>query len=349
MAINVYTGLMGSGKTYEVVSNIIVPALAAGRRVVSNIEGLQVEKILDYVDKKFNPEKVGELVVVDDAEVKRGTFFPVDDKTKFSTVKDGDLVCIDEAWKFWPAGSQLLPTHMEFFRKHRHYVDEKGVACDLALMIQDISDLHRSLKNVVEMTFRTEKLKSLGASKKYRVEFYSGSRPTAKNRVGYHLHSYNTEIFPLYQSYSGGTGKEVQVDDRQNIFKAYKTLLIYGIPLLLIAFGYSIYWLYSWSTQYNEKDNKKPKTEVSQTSVPVVNAPPVVQPPQQSSDWRIVGQISMGEPKVVLQNSSGAIRIEHPSNFKGEGLSYNGTIDGKQVSRYNYSNQNSGFNLGDKK
>jgi zona occludens toxin len=37
MAIKVYVGLMGSGKSYEVVSNVIVPALGRGRRVISNI------------------------------------------------------------------------------------------------------------------------------------------------------------------------------------------------------------------------------------------------------------------------------------------------------------------------
>jgi zona occludens toxin len=35
MAINAYTGLMGSGKSYEVVSSVILPAVKSGRRVVS--------------------------------------------------------------------------------------------------------------------------------------------------------------------------------------------------------------------------------------------------------------------------------------------------------------------------
>ena len=47
MAINAYTGLMGSGKTYEVVSSVVLPALLKGRRVVSNIEGLDYEEIAD--------------------------------------------------------------------------------------------------------------------------------------------------------------------------------------------------------------------------------------------------------------------------------------------------------------
>lgn len=37
MPINIYTGLMRSGKSYEVVSEVIVPAIRKGRRVVTNV------------------------------------------------------------------------------------------------------------------------------------------------------------------------------------------------------------------------------------------------------------------------------------------------------------------------
>ena len=40
MAINVYTGLPGSGKSYEVVSEVIAKQVAAGRRIVTNIDGI---------------------------------------------------------------------------------------------------------------------------------------------------------------------------------------------------------------------------------------------------------------------------------------------------------------------
>ena len=49
MAIKAYTGIMGSGKTYEVVSEVIRTALAQGRRVVSNIAGLNYEAFVDLL------------------------------------------------------------------------------------------------------------------------------------------------------------------------------------------------------------------------------------------------------------------------------------------------------------
>ena len=41
MAISAYVGLPGHGKSYEVVKSVIIPAIASGRRVVSNIYGLK--------------------------------------------------------------------------------------------------------------------------------------------------------------------------------------------------------------------------------------------------------------------------------------------------------------------
>ncbi|HGW7889845.1 TPA: zonular occludens toxin domain-containing protein, partial [Escherichia coli] len=44
MAISAYVGVPGSGKSFEVVRSVIIPAVAQGRRVVSNIYGLNAEK-----------------------------------------------------------------------------------------------------------------------------------------------------------------------------------------------------------------------------------------------------------------------------------------------------------------
>ena len=43
MAISAYVGVPGSGKSYEVVKSVILPAIATGRRVVSNVYGLDKE------------------------------------------------------------------------------------------------------------------------------------------------------------------------------------------------------------------------------------------------------------------------------------------------------------------
>ena len=197
MPINVYTGLMGSGKTYECVSSVIVPALSKGRRVVSNIENLQVDAIREFVSKnyKMDLEKVGELLCVTNDEVKTPNFYP-DGTDKESVVSPGDIVCLDEAWNFYGTSAKLLENSMNFFRMHRHYVDpETKVSCDIVLMVQSISDLHRSLKIVVEFTFVFTKLKTLGLNSRYRVELWQGYKTAIKARVSWETKKYDKRFF----------------------------------------------------------------------------------------------------------------------------------------------------------
>ena len=75
MSIKAYVGRMSSGKTYEVVSVVILGALARGRRVVSNIAGLDYPSMLDaLVADGGPPEKVDELVQIEHAKVLEPNF-----------------------------------------------------------------------------------------------------------------------------------------------------------------------------------------------------------------------------------------------------------------------------------
>lgn len=60
MAIEVYTGLLSGGKSYEVVASVILPAIEQGRRVVKNVDGINEELIRAHLVKvrKANPEPV---------------------------------------------------------------------------------------------------------------------------------------------------------------------------------------------------------------------------------------------------------------------------------------------------
>jgi zona occludens toxin len=49
MPITAYTGLMGSGKSYECVSSVIVPAIKKGRRVVTNVDGIDSDAMTNSI------------------------------------------------------------------------------------------------------------------------------------------------------------------------------------------------------------------------------------------------------------------------------------------------------------
>ncbi|VVE74035.1 Zonular occludens toxin [Pandoraea anapnoica] len=337
MAINAYTGLMGSGKSYEVVSSVIVPAVIAGRRVVTNIDGIQPDLIREHcIDvRKADPDALGEIVPVTNDDVQRDDFFP--DETKpdaQSVVKPGDLVAIDEAWNFWSVGNKLKPEHMRFFRMHRHYVHpESGVACDVALMIQSIGDLHRQLRAVVEITFVTKKLKELGLTSNYRVELYDGGKVTRSNRIDIFTKRYSKAIFPLYQSYAGGKGKERAIDRRQNVLLNKRLwftvigMIAIGTMSVRFLIGYFTGGVTGATTQQTRTaDITSPSSASDSTSAPSLN------PPVFSSEWRIAGSYSVGNDRyVVVVNNDGRLRVESPSAFSLDGIARIGSIDDQRV------------------
>lgn len=373
MAINCYTGLMGSGKTYEVVSSVIVAAVCAGRRVVTNIDGIDNDAIKAYCcEKKGVPlEKCGEVWKVSDDAVKSRNFFPFEKKVitdsngEFVTlytdngtfVQCGDLVCIDEAWKFWGTGTKVLPEHAVFFREHRHFVHrDTNVSCDLVLMVQDIGDLVRTLKVVVEMTFRTEKCKSLGLNKRYSVRQWEGWKAKKGPVVN---KTYDPEIFPLYSSYSGGVGKEIVVDGRQNILKRPFFLLSFVVSL--VAIGYSIYFLLGF---FHPKKAAPVAASASVAVAPVAAgaAAPSVSPAggvppggfakaagsgggagasggRYSTEWRIVGVVRRdGKVFVAVKSADMPLRLEPAGGFLFvDGRPVSGEIDGQRVTGFSGS------------
>lgn len=333
MPINAYTGLPGSGKSYECVASVIITAVAKGRRVVTNVDAIDSDAIRAYVHEKQGVpyEKLGEVVHCSNDDVFKPEFLP--HGTAVDTfVQSGDLVCIDEAWRFWGTDQKICTEHKIFFREHRHYAHPvTGVTCDLVLMAQDIGDLHRILKTVVELSFRTTKIKSLGLNKIYRIEMWEGWKQTAKARADVMNKKYDPEIFALYSSYAGGTGNEVQVDDRQNILKNPKVWFF----LFMIVFGGATA---IWGVLHFFNRGAAPAPVVQSppsASQPAPNIAPPAPSQVLSTEWRIAGEIVVdGQRQVVLLNTDGVIRYEHPSNFQNSGRVMTGQLDGQRVSTF---------------
>lgn len=338
MAINAYTGLQGSGKSYEVVSSVIIPAIAQGRRVVTNIDGIDERLIHGHllgINKSTNPAKLGTVIYIPNDRILETAFFPDEEHPEIeAVVQPGDLVAIDEAWRFWPAdGGKLSHEHMQFFRMHRHYTHpETGVACDVALMIQDISGLHRSVKNVVEFSFRTTKHKMLGLSKRYRVEVFEGYKQQRTNAISRYQKDYDPAVFPLYRSYSNGNGTEAAIDGRINVFKrwwVWPALVV--VPVLFFGGVWYLYRFFS-ATGHPTGVTASAKAETA-GAMPVT--PQSISPPTFSQVWRAAGIVTVqGMPYVVLSGPTGRMRLEHPSNFMNSGSLLIGHVDGETITAF---------------
>lgn len=346
MAINCYVGLMGTGKSYEVVSSVVVPAIRAGRRVVSNIAGLNNDAVREYCAAKFELEvdQLGEVVNVTDEQVRAPEFFPdhsvAQGVSSATIVLPGDLVAIDEAYKIWGTDEKISSAHRVFFREHRHYTHpETGVSCDLVLMTQDITDLHRSLRVVVGNSFKTHKAKGVGLDNVYTITMWEGWKQQAKYIVKDWTKTYDPAIFPLYKSYSGTKqGKELNADSRMNIFAdgRLRTKII-----VLVLVGLFILWrLGSWWWGKTHPQADRPATGSPAVVVPAVEpsakalAKPSVPSTNYSPDVRIAGSMAAnGAAYVVLVGPSG-VRLVPETGFGGIGFAQSGIVDGRVVTRF---------------
>src|SRR5437764_152067 len=115
MAVTAYVGEPGSGKTYEVVTEVVLPALREGRRVVSNIRGLHYDEMKAYlmVDCTVAEEALGELVLVDVEDPGKPNFFYTEAQPE-SVVRPGDLVVLDECWRWFGKGMTINKAMFEF-------------------------------------------------------------------------------------------------------------------------------------------------------------------------------------------------------------------------------------------
>ena len=340
MPINVYTGLMRSGKSYEVVSQVIIEAIAQGRRVVTNVDGISNDLVRAYVSekKKLDIDKLGIVSHVKNEDVFKEDFFPFyDDHHGEHTdtfCQPGDLVCIDEAWRFWGSDCKLHKNHKSFFLEHGHFTHaETHVACDLVLMIQDMGTLHRFLKAVVAFSFRTHKKVSLGMGSTYSVTMWEGSKQTRATEIGNWVRRYDKEVFPLYSSFKGGAeGKTVNVDSRQNILANKRLWFVVALCLVGGAFSFRNLW------RFFHPVDSKPLVAAS-------GANPGAPLPQQgravagvaafSSEWRYVGELRIGaDAFAIVTNEVGRIRLESPSVFSGRGLAAVGLVDGGRVTSF---------------
>ncbi|WP_089166477.1 zonular occludens toxin domain-containing protein [Caballeronia sordidicola] len=351
MAINAYCGIMGSGKSYEVVQGPLLDAIAKGRRVVTNVDGINEDAIHDFLEKadRGGGGDFGAVVHVRTEDLLVPGFFPVEVESASGAVitpgfiQPGDLLVVDEAWKLWQASAKITDEHMAFFRMHRHFTHAvTGVACDVVLMIQDIGDLHRKIKSVVELSFRMHKLKSIGMASGYRVEQYEGWKQNAKTRVAVYVRKYRKEIFPLYKSYAGPGGTEAVVDKRQNIL-ANKFYVV--LALLCVTFVVGGLW-YSWWFFHHRPGAKSgaPAVAMAGAAVPAsavavgasgLAAATALEKPAFSENWRVVGGYAgPGRSWVVVADVSGRLRVESPSMFQNAGVARVGMIDGERVATF---------------
>jgi zona occludens toxin len=229
---------------------------------------------------------------------------------------------------------------MNFFRMHRQFVNaDSGVTCDVALITQDISDIHRQIRYVVEETYRMTKLTVVGLSNRYRVDVYSRYK-IVKTPLRSYQRTYESKYFPLYSSHSqksadSANAREVNIDKRGNILGG--KLFIFVLPALLLL---SIFALYkAWAFFHPAAKPKETINNAQAGAVPVASSSLPQTPNGQStskfSTWKMHGFYTVkGIVTVVLVDESGAYRFVHNPDFAISGLDQKVYVDGQPANNW---------------
>ena len=343
MAITAYTGPPGSGKSHALVREVILKAVFAGRRVVSNIDGLKPDAIRAYCLEREDrwkvdhADKLGEVVVFHGEDAQLAGFWPTEATERageVTFVRPGDLVCFDEWAMFFPSGakSDAAQRVEDFMRWHRHLTHEDGHATDLAIATQSITDFHRRHRPLLSRSYSFKKLTAVGAKGSYTWHVFDGR--LQKNSYDTGTGRYDPEVFPLYSSSTAaGQGKhtELQTNRKETIWGGWKAWAVIASFPVLLAVGL---WL-TWSA-YSDMAGEDPLADGAAglnavQGVPAAAAPMPVAPPV--SDWRIAGSVTAdGGVWVVVQRKSGEVRMLRPDGFDFDGgRPVRGSVDGQMV------------------
>jgi zona occludens toxin len=295
MPLKAYVGLPRAGKSYEVVTQVILPALRQGRRVVSNIAGLNYEAFCSILySEGISQDKIGTILHIEHDAVKDPNFWRTDFDNAAGTqtvIQPGDLVALDEIWRFWKKRGDIQPRCMNFMRMHGHMSHPiTGLTCEIALITQSIRDINENIRDVIQETFQCIKNTKLGSEKSYIVQIYQrGSTAKVDAIRTLPPRFYKSEFFPLYKSHSqhkegDAQAQEKNPDTRSSILKgAFFTVVI---PAALVCGAIGVWWL--WGFFHPVPVEPVPESTAQNTTTTgaqVINNPQ----PAVNEQWCVVG------------------------------------------------------------
>jgi zona occludens toxin len=297
MSIYAYVGMPRSGKSYSAVENQILPAVKAGRKVVTNIP------LNREAWDKLGIEGVQQLLVDFPLQKVKGNPDLI-----FDYVTPGCVFVLDEVWNIWPSGEKVnkVPdAYKKLLAEHGHMVDEAGNSMQIVLVVQDLGNIGAFAQRLCEMTFVHTKLTSVGMGGTFRTDVYNGPirgpQYPVSLRLRHLLGTYTADIYDLYKSHmyskSATAGaNEKNIDKRGNIWR--RPAFIFGIPVCL-----AMLWGGFHLVNHVMEKWGKPKVEAARPVAPPTSAPgvgsidnsgmrpPLQPPPRVEGKYRIAGWV----------------------------------------------------------
>lgn len=240
MSVILYTGLMGSGKSYSAIENVLIPAIADNRIIVTNVV---LRK--DVIFSEFPDANI--ITLSDSIEYSdRDRFFNLD------LYPAGSVYLIDECGELFPSGEKQnnVSQHVkQFFTKHRHSVGASGLSSEIVLMTQRPDQLASWVRGLVDTQYNHEKLDKHGLKNSYRVDMYDGAHTGNSIPERFFIKSltgtYKEKFFKYYKSHTQNkseftSGLEAKVDNRGSFLHVYRNAILSFLAIPFLAyFAYS--------------------------------------------------------------------------------------------------------------
>jgi zona occludens toxin len=323
----------------------------AGRRVLSNIDGLSPDAIRAYcLERVADASELGTVALFHGDDARKAGFWPDEEHSDTGTVvKGGDLVVFDE-WALafprrgnWPDGCNVEA----FLRWHRHLNGADGTATDIAIGTQLATDVHQNVRGLIVKSYKFRKLTALGAQGQYTWQLYEGH---LQPKGGYYrtgTGTYDKQIFPLYASSAAakeGKHVELRTNKKESIWSGGKAWAAIILPVCLLLVGSVGLW-----RAWHRHPGVLAAGVSSSAPVGVSGAPRAGSvDPVPSSSLRIVGYVGAGDTAhVIVSDDKGLVRIVPPSGFAFEGdRPVSGMVDGQRVVASDIIPQGQTMNVG---
>lgn len=299
MGVDLLTGGLGSGKSYDAVRQII-DLLSNGRRVHTNIDGLNGEKqrkMIGHITGLAHYELESSLIYWDDAKDR-------DKIRKFwEHIKPNDVCVWDECHKYWNSRQWKDDVNLEagnWFAESRHSGN------DVLLITQNQKKLDANIRDIVSWRYHYTNLKQFGVLGKgayTSTAFYENSDAGFTSRP----RRYRKEIFHCYKSVV-----EDNVLLKNGILKGssvFKHPVFFILPVIFIAF---LYFLFKSSLFTDGVFGNKALTASVATAAPITK----------EIENNIPEPDSKPESKPLLKNKVESMAV---------GDVVLGTIDGKRI------------------
>lgn len=228
--INLLLGAPGGGKSYEAVVYHVLPALQAGRKVITNLP-IQIDEVA-ALDPTFVPLldiRTESLGAVPDGDLPARAFSRVEDygdKWRHPDTGAGPLYVIDEC--HIPLPLIGTPKDIEhWYSLHRHE------SADVLLITQSYGKINKAIRDLVQVVYRVRKNVAFGSQSSYTRKVQDGLRGDVVNTA---VRTYKARYFKFYKSHTRGGGAELASQDIRPFWTRWPVLLFGFLVAFLIGY-----------------------------------------------------------------------------------------------------------------